>query len=155
MLDLKTKIKIYLDTSVISALFDDKNPERKSLTEEFFANIGDFEVYVSNLTMAEIEKTTDEGLKDNMLKAIEKLSVLELTGEDETLAKEYIAQGGIPENFPEDAYHIAVAACNSMEFILSWNYRHIVRRKTKDVIRMVNTIKGYPNIEITTPGEML
>jgi len=36
---MRRKIKIYLDTSVISALFDERNPERKSLTEAFFMEI--------------------------------------------------------------------------------------------------------------------
>lgn len=38
-------MKIYLDTSVISVLFDERNPERKSLTEEFFLEIENYEVY--------------------------------------------------------------------------------------------------------------
>ena len=50
-------MKIYLDTSVISALFDDRNPERKALTEEFFSKIEAYSTYISELTIAEIEKT--------------------------------------------------------------------------------------------------
>lgn len=50
-------MKIYLDTSVISALFDDKNPERKVLTEEFFSIKKDFQIYISEISLAEIKKT--------------------------------------------------------------------------------------------------
>jgi len=42
---MRRKIRVYLDTSVISALFDERNPERKSLTEAFFAEIGNFEIF--------------------------------------------------------------------------------------------------------------
>ena len=43
---MKYKLKLYLDTSVISALFDERNPERKSLTESFFDEIETFEIYI-------------------------------------------------------------------------------------------------------------
>ena len=49
-------MKIYLDTSVISALFDERNPERKLLAEEFFSTIEIYTTYISELTIAEIEK---------------------------------------------------------------------------------------------------
>ena len=57
------------------------------------------------------------------------------------LAKEYVKYGAVPESYPEDAYHIAVAVLNEMDYLLSWNFRHIVRRRTKDVVRMVNTLR--------------
>jgi len=49
-------MKIYLDTSVISALFDDRNLERKVLSEEFFSEIRIYNTYISELTIAEIER---------------------------------------------------------------------------------------------------
>ena len=47
---MRRKIRVYLDTSVISALFDERNPERKSVTEAFFAEIGNFETFISEIT---------------------------------------------------------------------------------------------------------
>jgi predicted nucleic acid-binding protein len=46
--------KIYLDTSVISALFDDRMPERKQLTEEFWEKLQEQEVYFSTVGKEEI-----------------------------------------------------------------------------------------------------
>jgi len=62
-------MKIYLDTSVISALFDDRNLERKVLTEEFFSEIRIYNTYISELTIAEIERTPDQTLKGKMKQA--------------------------------------------------------------------------------------
>jgi len=42
-----------------------------------------------------------------------------------------------------------------MDCLLSWNFRHLVRRKTKDIIRMANSLNQFRQIEIMTPGEML
>lgn len=47
---MKRKMKVYLDTSIISALFDERNPERKSLTEAFFKELRNFEVFISEIT---------------------------------------------------------------------------------------------------------
>lgn len=64
---LKQKISIYLDTSVISALFDLRNPERRSLTLAFFKTVSNYDVFVSEITMTEIERTTELALRTKML----------------------------------------------------------------------------------------
>ena len=148
-------MKIYLDTSVISALFDDKNPERKALTEEFFSKIGDYDAYISELTVVEMEKTPDQTLRSKMKQTIKGFSVLEINESVEELAAEYVRYGAVPVSYREDAYHIAVAVLNEMDYLLSWNFRHIVRRRTKDVVRMVNTLRNLKQLEIITPGELL
>jgi len=148
-------MRVYLDTSVISSLFDERNPERRYLTEAFMKKLDNFEVYVSEITIAEIERTPDLELQDKMRRAIFQLLIVSVTDEVERLASEYVRYGAVPEDYPEDAYHIAVAVVNEMDYLLSWNFRHIVRRKTKDIVRMVNTLNGVRQIEIMTPAELL
>lgn len=128
-------MKIYLDTSVISALFDDRNPERKSLTEAFFMKLSEYDVYISEITILEIERTPDPELVDKMRAVIHQFSVISLNDDIERLAKEYISQNVIPEGYSEDAYHIAIAVLYEMDYLLSWNFRHIVRKKAKDSIK--------------------
>lgn len=148
-------MKMYLDTSVISALFDDRNPERQALTEEFFSRIDIYDVYISELTIAEIESTPDQSLKNKMKQIIKDFSVLEINESVEELAKECVNYGAVPESYQEDAYHIAVATLNEMDYLISWNFRHIVRRITKDIVRMISTLRNLKQVEITTPGELL
>jgi len=152
---MKRKSKVYLDTSVVSALFDDKNPDRKELTTRFFDNINKYDVYVSELTISEIDRTVDYNLKEAMENVTRKLTVLPLTGDIKEIGDLYIKFGAVPGSFPEDAYHIAVAVFYEMEYILSWNFKHIVRVKTKDVVRMVNTLEELRQISIITPAELL
>ncbi len=148
-------MKIYLDTSVISALFDDRNPERKALTEQFFSNIGIYDTYISELTIAEIEMTPDKTLRNKMKNAIKNFYILEIDEYVEELAKEYIKYGAIPKSYLEDAYHIAVATLSEMDYLLSWNFRHLVRKRTKDIVRMVNTLRNLKYLEIIAPAELL
>ncbi len=148
-------MKVYLDTSVISALFDESNPERKSLTETFFKEIGNFENFISEVTVAEIERTPNMELRSKMKNAILQFSVFSLTDDVEWLANQYIHYGVVPKNYPEDAYHIAIAVINEIDYLLSWNFKHIVRRRTRDIVRMINTLNNLRQIEIMTPAELL
>lgn len=152
---MKKKIKIYLDTSIVSALFDDRNPERKILTEAFFRQLGEFDPYISEVTVAEIERTPDTKLKDRIKKSVADIQMLDLTDEAEGLADEYIRHGAVPGGYSEDAVHIALAVLYDMDFLLSWNFKHIVRRKTKDIVNMVNTLRNLRHVEIMTPAELL
>ena len=110
---MKRKMKVYPDTSVISALFDERNPERKSLTEAFFAEIGNFETFISEITVAEIERTPDME-RSKMKDAVSRFSVLSLTDDVEWVAHEYIRHGAVPESYSEDACHIAIAVINAI-----------------------------------------
>jgi len=63
---MRKKIRVYLDTSVLSALFDDRNPERQDLTKRFFDEIESFKVYISEVVLAEIDATKDAQLKGKL-----------------------------------------------------------------------------------------
>lgn len=152
---MKGRMKTYLDTSVISALFDEKNPERKSLTETFFEKAEEFEIYVSQVTIEEIERAPDLRLQRKMREITSGFSILSLTDDVEWLAREYIRHDAVPKGYPEDAYHIAIAVINGMDCLLSWNFKHIIRKRTKDIVRMVNTLNGMRQIEMMTPAELL
>ncbi|MGV9200439.1 MAG: PIN domain-containing protein [Promethearchaeia archaeon] len=152
---MKHKLKIYLDTSVVSALFDKRNPERLSLTKSFFKGIKSYSVYVSDITIAEIRKTPDDELKKKMITKIGDFSILETSNDIEDLANQIVQKGAINKSYFEDAYHIALAIFNDMDFLLSWNFRHIVRKKTRDIVQMICTLNNLGHIEIITPAELL
>lgn len=149
------KLKIYLDTSVISARFDDRNPDRRMLTEEFWMRIPQYEVYVSALTLEEIDKTKEDTLKQKMQFCISTFTVVKETPEVITLANELLQYQAVPPTSLEDAYHIAYAVVSGMNYLLSWNFRHLVRLKTKEVMRMVATWRGYSPIEIIAPPQLI
>lgn len=98
--DKRRKPGVYLDTSVISALFDARNPERQSLTETFWSSKGDFELFISEITIAEVERTPDGALRSKMKQAMSDCSVLPLSDEVEWLAHEYIRNGAISGRLP-------------------------------------------------------
>ena len=90
-------------------------------------------------------------LRSKMKDAVSRFSVLSLTDDVEWVAREYIP---VPESYSEDAYHIAIAVIYKVDYLLSWNFKHIVR-KTRDIVRMVNTLNNFRQIEIMAPAELL
>jgi len=63
-------LKVYLDTSVISSLFDSRNPERQHLTEDIFKYVKKFNIYLSEITILEIDRTLDDDLREKMRNAV-------------------------------------------------------------------------------------
>ena len=146
---------LYLDTSVLSALFDTRNPERVEITREFFVTRISDRLLVSELTLAEIAATPSEALRRAMAEVADRCETVEVGTDADRLASQYIEAGAVSEAFSADAYHIAIAVACGADMVVSWNFRHIVRRKTRDVVNMVNTMHGYAHIEIVAPGELL
>ena len=70
------------------------------------------------------------------------------------LAEQYVRSGVIPEKYRDDAFHIAIACTNGLQYLLSWNFEHIVKLKTKRIVNLINLTSGYREIEIVTPGEL-
>jgi len=148
--------KIYLDTSVVSALFDDRTPERKSATELAWLKLKDksiSDVYVSELVLEELQRAT-EPLKSSLLSAVSDFNVLSLTEDTKHLASIYVKQGIFPEKYFDDALHVAVAALNEIGILLSWNFTHLVKLKTRRMVSLVNAMESIFPVEIISPPEI-
>jgi predicted nucleic acid-binding protein len=150
---LLLKTKIYLDTTIISALFDERTPERMSQTAAFWQHINDYNVFISELVFDEI-KAAPHPLQNKMLEKISNFTSLSITDDAEHLADLYIKNGIFPEKYSDDALHTALAAINQIGILLSWNYTHLVKIKTRRMVALINTINNYNPIEIITPPEL-
>jgi hypothetical protein len=71
------------------------------------------------------------------------------------LAELLISEGGIPTSAEADALHVAVAAVHRIDYLLTWNCRHIDNAAKKPIIRSICIGAGYPYPEICTPMELL
>jgi len=90
-------------------------------------------------------------------KCVEKskiFSALEVTQAADELAERYIDEGIIPERYRDDAVHVAVATTNHIEFLVSWNFKHLVKVRAHQAVNLVNVLAGYPTIEIIAPPEL-
>jgi len=83
------------------------------------------------------------------------IPILEPTDEAVVIADHYVKDGIIPQKYRTDGLHIAIAAVYDMDMIISMNFQHIVKRKTKIGTAHINTLKGYRAVEIYTPMEVV
>ncbi len=71
------------------------------------------------------------------------------------LAREYVKKGAVPPDYPADSLHVALATVNGIDYLLSWNFQHLVRVRTRKIVDMVNVSLGYPELGILTPAELI
>jgi predicted nucleic acid-binding protein len=150
------KQKIYLETSLFNFYFDedrDAHDDTVQLFEDIAAK--KYEAFTSDYAVDELQDAVNEK-REKMLALIDKynITVLGLDLEAEQLADTYVTLGIIPAKYRTDGIHIAVATVNDLDMIISMNFRHIVKRKTKLGTASINTLNGYRAIEIYTPGEL-
>jgi len=156
------KLKIYLDTSVISFCFADDSPEYKKTTLEFFGNCHNYETFISEIVLFEINKTVDAKLKQKFIDLIReydlKIQEIEKNKEKEIelLVKKYTDAGIVPLKKIEDAYHIAIATVYEFDVLLSWNFKHIANVNKNVKINGINQEHNYlKEIRIVTPLEVV
>jgi len=143
------KLELYLDTSVPNAYFDKKNPDRQEITKRFWPKLSEYQVFISDLVIKEIKATKEEKLRNKLIKIVEDFESLSAESEEiKALSEEYVSRGIIPVKHIEDAVHIAVTTVNSLDILVSWNFEHIVKLKTKREVNAINVLLGYNQIEI-------
>ena len=142
------KLRVYLDTSVINFLFVTDAPDFRSITLDFFEEFSDeYELFVSDVVLLEIEKDSSLEHKNLLLDALRRYNVALLpddhTDEIITLATQYIEEGAIPRRKEEDAQHVAYATLFEMDILLSWNFKHLANINREQKIVLVNMKAGY------------
>jgi len=66
-----------------------------------------------------------------------------------------VTEGVVPEKYSTDAIHIAAATVAGLDFIISLNFRHIVKHKTIIQTEIINAREGFKRVFIYTPAEVI
>ena len=149
------KETLYLDTSVPSAYYDARAKERQEATIKFWKEIlPNYKTYISEITIEELDDTKDTTLRRKFKKLIEPFDILKANEKIRHLARAYIEHGVFPEKYIDDALHVAIASFNKISYIVSWNFEHLVKVKTRKTVNLVNVLEGYKEIEIVSPQEL-
>jgi len=153
------KLNLYLDTSVLNfALAEEASLAlHQKATQSLLKEIEEekHEAFISELVLAEINKAP-QAKAESLKRLLDKLplELLSLNEAIEELARKYIEEGIIPAKYRNDALHIAVASAYGLDAIVSWNFEHMVKLKTKQGVIAVNGLLGYKPIEIVAPPEV-
>ena len=151
------KLRVYLETTMFNYYFDnarDGHLETVRLFESIGAGILDG--FTSRYVTYEL-LMSPEPKQSDMLALIEKFKIkmLEIDEESDYLSNVYIRERIIPAKYSLDCAHIASASVNNLDCVLSFNFQHINRLKTKEMTALVNLREGYKSIIICTPMEVI
>lgn len=150
------KLKLYLETSIFNLALAEDAPFEREATLKLLQKLLSYEIFVSDIVIDEINRTQNKIKKERLLDLVNQLKpeALEFDESAKALADKYIQEGIIPQKYAEDAFHIAIASVNDLDALISWNFKHIVKLKTKREVAGINAFMGYKEIEIYSPLEV-
>jgi len=151
------KLKAYIETSVFNRYFEDCR-EHSASTKALFDKIaaGEIQGFTSDAVVDEINKAPSPKKEAMLVLAVShKLITLSVDKKADSLADGYVKAAVIPIRFRTDAIHIATSAVNGMDCIVSLNFQHINKVKTKFMTAAINKLQEYGNPEICTPEEVI
>lgn len=114
----------------------------------------EFELYVSQFVIREC-RAGDPEMAEKRLNVLSGIKALDVLPETLDLARKLITSGPLPEKAETDAFHIAVAAANAMDYLLTWNCKHIANAAMKRGIDQLCRESGFEPPVLCTPEELL
>jgi len=154
------KPKIYLETSIVSYLTAQPSRDiitaaRQQITREWWQKRRErFDLYVSEFVITEA-RLGDVRQAELRLQTLEGIALIQLTEGAALLAEELVAKGPLPEKAALDALHIAAAVSGGVEYLLTWNFKHLANASMRNKIESMCRLRGYEPCVICTPEELL
>jgi hypothetical protein len=151
---------VYIETTIVSYLVS--RPSRdllvaahQQITHEWWDRQRQlFECYISQVVIDEVRAGDDDAARRRM-ETIGGFAVLAVTAEAESLTRAIMKGGAIPKQAVRDAAHIAVAAVNDMDYLLTWNCRHLANGQIMRAVSGICGTRGYSMPVICTPEELM
>ena len=152
--------KVYVETTVVSYLVarpsdnvtvSDRQRSTRRLWEEYFDA---FEFVTSDIVLEEAERGDPREAK-RRITLLDDLRTLPLSLEAAAFAHKLIEAGAVPPQSLSDAQHIAIAVVHSIEYLVSWNYKHIVNETKRQHIKDVCLAAGYQPTILSTPEALM
>jgi predicted nucleic acid-binding protein len=148
------KYLVYADTSVFGGCFDEDFSQE---SKKFFKMVlnGDFKLLISPLLIAEITEAP-QNVKNLLFNLHpDMIEYIEFTNEIAELRDKYLSEKVLTNKSKSDAEHIAYATLSNADFVVSWNFKHIVHFKKISGFNSVNIKNSYKMINIYSPKEVI
>ena len=158
--DTIVKKSVYIETTIISYLVarpsrDVIRAARQKITRRWWDNRRqDFDLFVSEVVFEEARKG-DKRAAERRKRILEQLTRLKISGEAAELAAALVEKGSMPQKAADDALHLAVTAVQEIDFLLTWNYRHLANAEMMSRMASVVAAQGYRVPVVCTPEELM
>jgi predicted nucleic acid-binding protein len=154
------KPKVYLETTIISYFTarssrDIITAAHQQVTQEWwYERRKDFDVFISQIVLQEVNQGDEEAIQ-RRLEMIGTIPEIEVSPEAVSLAQALVSDGVVPERAAADALHIAVATVQGMDYLLTWNLKHLANAIIRTAITDACRQRGYEPPVICTPEELM
>ena len=155
-----TKETVYIETSVVSYLTARPTGDlvaaawQKITVDWWETQRQRFELRASEVTVGEAARGDAEARK-RRLSALARVALLPVTDAAIELSKALVRGGAVPARAETDALHVAVAAVHGVDYLLTWNCRHLDNAEAKPAMRRICAECGHVVPEICTPQELM
>ena len=157
---LEMKRSVYIETSIPSYLT--ARPSRdvravawQQITSEWWDTARqNYDLFTSALVIKEAS-AGNQAAAERRLLVLGDIPKIDVNDQAEKLAELLIIDGGVPTSARIDAFHVAAAAVHKMDYLLTWNCRHMSNAVKRPVIRSICLNASYLCPEICTPTELL
>jgi len=154
------KESVYIETTIVSYLTS--RPSRdlilaacQEMTRAWWDECRNtFDLFVSERVVAEAE-AGDANAAKNRLEIIREIPVLKLSDDAEKLAGILFKSLQLPKKAVEDAFHIAISITSGMNYLLTWNCKHIANARMLHSVEQIANENGYQCPIICTPQELM
>ncbi len=155
-----TKPVVYVETSVVSYLTG--RPSRdlvvaayQEITRDWWRDASErFALVVSTLVVTEAGAGNAAAAKAR-LEALAPLMLLDITDAAERLTDLLLERQAVPREAADDAAHIALAAAHRVDYLVTWNFKHIANATMRSRIDRVCREAGFSPPVICTPNELV
>ena len=147
------KLRLYLDTSVISHLDQPDAPEKMADTLRLWDKVSEYEICLSEITIAEIDDC-QEPKKSTLFGYLDQIeyTLIETSERTIRIAQRFVDLGVLHAKSFDDCQHIAAAIVGGCDVIVSWNFKHIVNHKTMMGVKAITALEGFGDVLIFTPS---
>ena len=152
--------KVYIETTIPSYLTSRPNRDiiiaghQQSTRDWWDSERKEYDLYVSQLVIQECT-AGDAEMATERLELLSGIEIIPILPGVTQLAEHLVNAGPLPTKAAADAIHIATAAASGMDYLLTWNLRHIANAKMQDAIRDLCKEAGFTPPEICTPEELM
>jgi predicted nucleic acid-binding protein len=146
-------VEIYIDTSVIGGYFDDEfRDETRRLWTLRKKSLFSFKTSI--VTLEEISRAPAK-VRDLFAKTFGEDSILTTSPEAEQLAQAYMERGVVPQKYFDDALHVAICTLARINYLASWNFKHLANLQRENAFNGVNLLHGYAQVRIVSPKQLI
>ena len=148
------RLRLYFDTSVFGGVYDIEFQEETELLFEMVKS-GEIICVYSDLCELELENAPEK-VKEHFINLDKnQTEFAEITEEINELAEEYVKEQVVGETSIDDCRHIACATINKVDYLLSWNFKHIVNVFRIRGYNAINIKNGHIQLDIRSPKEII